>query len=307
MSSAAHRLAARHLGPEPPGRRKPSAPGPTQAQLFTSPKIGEVTLGQLAAYDLILVNSSAGKDSMASLEVIATEAARQGVLDRVVVGHADLGRAEWAGTRELAREQAERYGLRFFVVTATGPDLLERVERRGMWPSPQQRWCTSDLKRGPLRRLMTQLVGEHRERYGERRVRLLNVMGMRAQESPARAKRDALRVDSSASNGRREVSDFLPLHEWSVEEVWERVHASRIADLIHPAYEAGMPRLSCRFCILAPKSALVLSARLNPELAQEYLRVEEATGHRFRMDCSIAEVIEAARTGEPVAAGGWSG
>lgn len=43
------------------------------------------------------------------------------------------------------------------------------------------------------------------------------------------------------------------------------------------------------------------------ELAQEYLRVERATGHRFRMDCSIAEVIEAARSGEPVAAGSWSG
>jgi 3'-phosphoadenosine 5'-phosphosulfate sulfotransferase (PAPS reductase)/FAD synthetase len=279
----------------------------SQSQLFASPWEGQGTLEELDAYDLILVNSSAGKDSMASLEVIATEAARQGVLDRVVVGHADLGRAEWAGTRELAREQAERYGLRFFVVTATGPDLLERVERRGMWPSPQQRWCTSDLKRGPLRRLMTQLVREHRDRFGERRVRLLNVMGMRAQESPARAKRVALRVDPSASNGRREVSDFLPLHDWPVEQVWERVHSSRIADLIHPAYAAGMPRLSCRFCILAPKSALVLSARLNPELAQEYLRVEEATGHRFRMDCSIAEVIEAARAGEPVAPGGWSG
>lgn len=284
-----------------------SDPGPAQAQLFSSPLAGEGTHEELAAYEVILVNSSAGKDSMASLEVIATEAARQGVLDRVVVGHADLGRAEWAGTRELAREQAERYGLRFFVVSATGPDLLERVERRGMWPSAAQRWCTSDLKRGPLRRLMTELVREHRERFGEKRVRLLNVMGMRAQESPARAKRPALRVDESASNGRREVSDFLPLHDWPVEQVWERVHASRIADLIHPAYAAGMPRLSCRFCILAPRSALVLSARLNPELAREYLRVEQATGHRFRMDCSIAEVIEAARSGEPVAPGSWSG
>lgn len=278
-----------------------------QTQLFGSGPAPEASLAELGDYDVILVNSSAGKDSMASLEQVATEAARQGVLDRVVVGHADLGRAEWAGTRELAREQAERYGLPFFVVSASGPDLLERVERRGMWPSPQQRWCTSDLKRGPLRRLMTQLVREHRERVGEVRVRLLNVMGMRAQESPARARRPALRVDPGASNGRREVSDFLPLHEWSKEEVWERIASSRIADLVHPAYAAGMPRLSCRFCILAPKSALVTSARLNPELAQEYLRVEQATGHRFRMDCSMAEVIEAARSGEAVAPGSWAG
>lgn len=300
-------MAAAAGGARSPRAALGSAPGPSQAQLvLTSGAVKRIDL-DLGAFDVILVNSSAGKDSMASLDLIAAEAARQGVLDRVAVGHADLGRAEWAGTRELAREQAERYGLPFFVVSATGPDLLERVERRGMWPSPQQRWCTSDLKRGPLRRLMTQLVREHRERFGEARVRLLNVMGMRAQESPARARRPALRVDHSASNGRREVSDFLPLHEWSVEEVWERVHGSRIADLIHPAYAAGMPRLSCRFCILAPKSALVTSARLNPELAQEYLRVERATGHRFRMDCSIAEVIEAARSGEPVAPGGWSG
>jgi len=285
---------------------RPGAP-PAQAQLFVSPQVADEILVDLAAYDVILLNSSAGKDSMASLDVIATQAARQGVLDRVVVGHADLGRAEWAGTRELAREQAERYGLRFFVVSARGPDLLERVERRGMWPSPQQRWCTSDLKRGPLRRLMTQLVREHRDRVGEARVRLLNVMGMRAQESPARARKPVSRVDPGASNGRREVTDFLPLFDWAVEDVWHRIGASRMADLVHPAYAAGMPRLSCRFCILAPKSALVTSARLNPDLAQEYLRVEKATGHRFRMDCSMAEVIEAAHSGEPVAVGSWSG
>lgn len=286
-----------------------ASPGrpPAQAELFVSPEAAEETLMDLAAYDVILLNSSAGKDSMASLDVIATEAARQGVLDRVVVGHADLGRAEWADTRELAREQAERYGLRFFIVAARGPDLLERVERRGMWPSSQQRWCTSDLKRGPLRRLMTQLVREHRERVGDIRARLLNVMGIRAQESPARARKPVSRVDPSASNGKREVTDFLPLLEWSMEEVWARIGASRIADLVHPAYAAGMPRLSCRFCILAPKAALVTSARLNPDLAQEYLRVERATGHRFRMDCSMVEVVEAARSEEPVAPRGWSG
>lgn len=289
------------------GEGRVGIPAAVQAQLFPSPPLAQEVLDNLTAYDVILLNSSGGKDSMACLDVVATEAARQGVLDRAVVGHADLGRAEWDGTRELAREQAERYGLPFFVVAARGPDLLERVERRGMWPSPQQRWCTSDLKRGPLRRLMTQLVREHRERAGEVRVRLLNVMGMRAQESPARARKPVAKVDSGASNGRREVTDLLPLHDWSEDAVWGRIRASRIADLVHPAYAAGMPRLSCRFCILAPKSALVTSARLNPELAAEYLRVEEATGHRFRMDCSMAAVIEAACSGEPVAVGSWSG
>lgn len=261
---------------------------------FAVPSAAEPVLADLGAFDVILVNSSAGKDSMATLDVIATHAAEQNVLDRVVVGHADLGRSDWSGTRDLARRHAERYDLAFFVVSASGPDLLERVDRRGMWPSAMQRWCTSDLKRGPLRRLMTKLVAEHRDRAGDVRVRLLNVMGMRAEESPARARKPVAQVDDSASNGRREVTNFLPLHDWLEEDVWSRVRASRIGDLIHPAYAAGMPRLSCCFCILAPKSALVTAARLNPDLAAEYARTEERTGHSFRVDCSMAEVVEAA-------------
>ena len=59
---------------------------------------GTVTVGDvpdLRCYDVILVNSSAGKDSQASLDVVAAAARRAGVLHRVVVVHADLGEAEW--------------------------------------------------------------------------------------------------------------------------------------------------------------------------------------------------------------------
>lgn len=253
----------------------------------------------LREFDVILLNSSAGKDSMAMLDLMAREASRQGVLDRLAVGHADLGRMEWPGTRDLAGAQASRYGLRFEVVAPTGLDLLGRVLRRGMWPSARQRWCTSDLKRGPLRRLMTQLLREHPE-SGYRRLRLLNVMGMRAEESPARARKPILAVDPRASSGVREIVHFLPLHPLPVESVWRSISASPIADLVHPAYELGMPRLSCRFCILASRSALVRSAQLNPELAAEYLAAERETGHMFRLDCSMEEVIAEAES-EPVA------
>jgi len=267
----------------------------------------EAVLSALNTYDLILLNSSGGKDSMASLDLVATEAERRGMSDRLVVGHAGLGRVEWDGTEELARAQAERYGLRFEIVRARGPDLLDRVERRGLWPSARQRWCTSDLKRGPLYRLMTKMVAAHRARHGPVRVRLLSVMGMRAEESAARAKRPVATVNERASNSRREVTDFLPLHGWRTAEVWRRIRSSRIADLVHPAYGAGMPRLSCRFCILASKSALVTAARLNPDLAREYLRVEQETGHRFRQDLSMEEIVEAADRGECPTPAPWQG
>ncbi len=64
--------------------------------------------------------------------------------------------------------------------------LLEHIERRGMWPDARNRYCTSDLKRGPIRTVITQLVTEQRHAgVTGRQVRVLNVLGMRAQEAPS--------------------------------------------------------------------------------------------------------------------------
>ena len=61
---------------------------------------------RLTDYDIILVNSSAGKDSQATLDVVAGAAREAGVLDRLVVAHTDLGDAEWDGVPQLAAEHA---------------------------------------------------------------------------------------------------------------------------------------------------------------------------------------------------------
>ncbi|WP_231102578.1 hypothetical protein [Mycobacterium avium] len=61
------------------------------------------------------------------------------------------------------------------------------------------------------------------------------------------------------------------------------------------ARAAGMSRLSCRFCVLASRADLVCSARLNPKLADQYAAVEAATGHMFRADLSMADIVAEAR------------
>jgi 3'-phosphoadenosine 5'-phosphosulfate sulfotransferase (PAPS reductase)/FAD synthetase len=249
---------------------------------------------RLADYDIILVNSSAGKDSQASLDVVAEHARTAGVLDRVIVVHADLGDVEWDGVPELAAEHAAHYGLRFEVVRRD-ETILDRVEQRGKFPDAARRWCTSDFKRGPIRTVMTRLVAELRTsgRVTDRPVQLLNVMGLRAQESSARARRNPYAPNGSASNGKRRVDEWYPIHEWSVEQVWERIAAAGTRP--HRAYREGMSRLSCRLCVLASRADLVCSARLNPELADRYARVEAAIGHRFRADLSMADIIAEAR------------
>ena len=62
----------------------------------------------LSSYDIILANSSAGKDSLAMLWYLNRLASRQGLTKRIIVVHADLGRVEWASTAELAERQAVR-------------------------------------------------------------------------------------------------------------------------------------------------------------------------------------------------------
>lgn len=233
----------------------------------------------LASYDVILVSTSAGKDSQAMLSRVVELADAAGVRDRVVAVHCDLGRVEWTGTRELAERQCAALGVPLRVVRRSQNDLLDHVEARGMWPGMgPTRYCTSDHKRAPVHVLLTALV---RELALGRQARILSCMGMRAAESPGRRKLLAFEHDRRASNGKRHVDRWLPIHAWSTDDVWARIRASGLPH--HPAYDAGMPRLSCVFCIYAPRDALLLAGHHNRALLDAYVQVEQRIGHSFKV------------------------
>jgi 3'-phosphoadenosine 5'-phosphosulfate sulfotransferase (PAPS reductase)/FAD synthetase len=251
-------------------------------------------------YDVWLLNTSGGKDSEAMIAHVVELADAQGLdRDRFLAVHCDLGRVEWAGTRELAEAQALAYGLRF-VVVARGEDLLDHVITRHntlrakgdtttpAWPSSTARWCTSDHKTSQVAKLMTFLAAEHRAAGKTGPIRILNCLGIRAAESSARAKKAPYGPDNAASNGRRTVTRWLPIFDWSTERVWDIIRRDGLP--YHPAYDQGMSRLSCCFCVLASKKDLVIAARCNPGLAQEYIAVEDVTGHTFRADLSMRQI-----------------
>lgn len=242
----------------------------------------------LQDYDWLLVASSGGKDSQAMIDHVVELADAEGLpRERIVVVHCDLGRVEWEGTSDLAAAQAAHYGLRFERVSRPQGDLLTQVEHMKFWPRPSTRYCTSDHKRAQIYKVMTRLAGEYRARLGKKQrgekrrpCRILNAMGMRAEESPNRAKLSPFERDEAASNGRRTVDAWLPLHTWTTAQVWERIRASGVPH--HRAYDLGMKRLSCCFCIFAPESALMIAGHHNRPLLAEYVRVEQKIGHAFR-------------------------
>jgi 3'-phosphoadenosine 5'-phosphosulfate sulfotransferase (PAPS reductase)/FAD synthetase len=244
----------------------------------------------LTTYQHIVINSSAGKDSQAMLSALVRECIRQGVdPSRITVVHCDLGRVEWEGTRELAEKQAEAYGLRFEVVSRDG-DLLDQIEDRGMFPDSKNRYCTSDQKTSQVHKLFTRLTKESKAAGHTGQIRILSCLGIRAQESVARAQKAPIEKEKKPSNATKHVDRWLPIFRWTEDQVWAEIRESTIAELAHPAYSLGMSRLSCVFCVFASKSDLAIAAEHNPELLASYARTEDLIGHRYTATRSLVEL-----------------
>jgi 3'-phosphoadenosine 5'-phosphosulfate sulfotransferase (PAPS reductase)/FAD synthetase len=257
----------------------------------------------LASYDVIIFNSSAGKDSQAALDVVAHAADRAQVMHRVIVLHADLGTVEWPGVPQLAAAQAAHYGLPIAVRRREQNGLLDLIRARGRWPSSLARYCTSATKRQPSRRFMTEQV----RRLGlDRPARILNVLGLRAEESHHRARQSPLAPDLGASNlTRRHVDTWLPIHTLTTAQVWQRIRASTVAH--HSAYDHGMRRNSCSICPLAARADIVRACQLRPDLARTYLQLEDQLGVPLRPRMSLrdayAEAAITAMASDPIAGG----
>lgn len=226
---------------------------------------------------LFVANHSGGKDSQVQLiRLLERVPASQ-----LVVVHASLGSMEWPGAMELASDQAAGVGLPFIVAKAK-KTLLEMVERRfesrpevPSWPSASTRQCTSDLKRGPIQRE----VRRYAKANGYKTV--VNCLGLRAQESPGRAKRAAF-SRMGISNSVLTWYEWLPIHDMRTTEVFEAIAAA--GQQPHYAYALGNDRLSCVFCIMASRPDLRNGRVEHPELFRQYVDLEQRTGYTMHMN-----------------------
>ena len=142
--------------------------------------------------------------------------------------------------------------------------------------------------------MITRLVNDHIAAYGAH-VHVLNCMGIRAQESSARAKKAPFERSARLSNRKRTVDNWLPIHDWTEGQVWDLIRSKGLP--YHYAYDLGMPRLSCALCIFAPKEALLLAGYHNRELLAEYVAVEERIGHTFQHGKPLVQIQNALAAG----------
>jgi 3'-phosphoadenosine 5'-phosphosulfate sulfotransferase (PAPS reductase)/FAD synthetase len=155
------------------------------------------------------------------------------------------------------------------------------------WPSSDARYCTSDHKRVEVQKLLTRLAKDTQQTTGEKRpARILNTLGLRAQESTSRAAMDSFDREKTTRN--QVVDKWLPIHGWHESRVWDVIEESTIPH--HKAYDLGMRRLSCVFCVFAQKEDLMVAAKHNPGLFNTYLDLEEKVGTSFKADHSLSDV-----------------
>ena len=217
---------------------------------------------------LVAVSSSGGKDSQAMMILLS------GIVpaEQTVVVHAPLGEAEWPGVIQHIADTMPTGVPLIFAPVASGKSLLQRIEERGKFPGPQFRFCTSEHKTGPIQRELRRYLKAHPRFNG----RLVNCLGIRRNESSARAKRVPWRRNERMSVAGREVFDWLPIFDLSTEDVFRVIRDAGHSP--HWIYR-HLSRCSCSFCIFSSPDDLRRAAELRPGLYRRYSELEQRIGH----------------------------
>lgn len=223
---------------------------------------------------LFALGESGGKDGQA----MRIRMLRLGLDPKqMVVVHASLGSAEWAGALEHVRDGAARSGIPFLVAQSrkSFADLVAGRHRAypgvPSFPSAKNRQCTSDLKRDPI-------VREVR-RYAKARgfKAIVTCMGLRAQESAGRRRRAPLVRSARYSTAGREWWEWLPVHHFTEEDVFRTI--AEAGEKPFRAYALGNKRVSCKVCFMACAGDIRNGAIEDPENFAELVGLEASTGY----------------------------
>ena len=248
---------------------------------------------------IFYVGHSGGKDSQAMYSYITKIVPH----NQIRVIHADLGDIEHAGVKQHILDNIHHPLIIAQARDIKGNDIglfdMIRNRRRALdakgkpeapaFPSSAARFCTSDLKTGPIWREIRQ----------EGHPLVVNCVGIRGHESPARQKkidqRGTLNINKKNNNSKREAYDWWPIADWWIEEVW--IEILKAGQVPHPAYGFNLTqfkatkndRLSCMFCIFGSVNDLRNARQQNPGLYQRYVELEvEVRGTMFHTQ-SLAE------------------
>jgi 3'-phosphoadenosine 5'-phosphosulfate sulfotransferase (PAPS reductase)/FAD synthetase len=266
----------------------------------------------------LVVNVSGGSDSSSMLNLLWNAYQQFAWPGEFYVIHAHLGRNEWPFTLPHIQDYVYKLtGKEPVIVSRKKGDLLARwwqryetLKAQGRensvppWSSSAARFCTSELK--------VSIIQSWVRRQFPEKANAISAVGIRSDESPRRfrAVTFAPEKKSSAPTKKRHVYRWLPIHNFTLNDVWqtlgwtlERLNALR-ADVrakvrpgeidalfslldewayrMNPAYALGNTRLSCRACVMASRNDLANGIVWNPDHFRDLVDLEITSGFSFQ-------------------------
>ncbi|MFS0883317.1 phosphoadenosine phosphosulfate reductase family protein [Metabacillus niabensis] len=218
---------------------------------------------------IFYISHSGGKDSQAMYNLLKNIIP----YNQIVVVHANLGEVEWEGVIDHIKRNIEHE----LNIVQSKTSFLEMVEKRGKFPSPAFRQCTSDLKRAPIFKFIRNDLKKRKATIA------INCTGIRAEESSARSKKEPLFYNTKESCNKRvirHVYNWLPIFNLTTDEIFETIRSYGQEPFW--AYKKNK-RLSCVFCIMGCVSDLRHGAENNPHLFKKYVELEKKIGHTMFM------------------------
>ena len=188
-----------------------------------------------------------------------------------------------------ARHITATFGLELHMVKNPNKTCLEMVGRRGMFPGAATRQCTSDLKRGPIRKFIRHLD----EKF------IINCTGIRAAESPARAKQTPWKFDEGMSKAGRAVWNWMPTFTDTLQDVLQWHWFNNVP--LHPVYvdklhkdgSTGgyLRRFSCRVCIFSTDNDIRAIYQNDRQPFGLVAGLEERMGFTMKNGKSLFQII----------------
>jgi 3'-phosphoadenosine 5'-phosphosulfate sulfotransferase (PAPS reductase)/FAD synthetase len=177
-----------------------------------------------------VVGFSGGKDSLAAA-LLCRE------LGPTTLLHADTG-WEHPGHHDYVRAAAASLGLPLIVVRGRHGGMADLVRHKRMFPTRLRRFCTVELKIKPIAAYLAEQEDE-----------VVSVIGVRREESAARAK-----LDEWSHFDEGDCWTWRPLLDWPLAQVLGRLREAGAE--LHPHYHEGASRVGCYPCIYARKAEI---------------------------------------------------
>lgn len=255
----------------------------------------------LAADQPVAIGVSGGKDSCALAFAVRDHLDAIGHKGPRLLIHSDLGRVEWKDSAPTCVRLAEAVNMELVTVRRGAGDMMDRwltrwsnnVERYVQlscvklilpWSTPSMRFCTSELKTAVICRDLVQRLPNST---------ILSAIGVRAQESSARAKQPIASVQNKLRSVTHRTTglNWNAIQHWTIDEVFADLF--RRGFRLHEAYtDFGSSRVSCAYCMMGSKADLEAAASCvdNQPLYIEMATVEADSTFGFQEAQWLADI-----------------